>query len=307
MSQAKLPDRDIIIVDDDPGLLELLSMRLQASGYAVRTAASGQEAITLIASRIPALVISDLKMDGMDGMELLSEVQKRWPSLPVIILTAHGSIPDAVAATQKGAFAFLTKPVDKDALLSTLRKVSDGGSIIKPDESWSHRIVTRSPKMYQLLEQARLVAQSDVNVLINGESGTGKELLAEAIHCVSVRNNKPFIPVNCGAIPADLMESELFGHKKGAFTGAARDHTGLFAAADGGTLFLDEIGDMPSHLQVKLLRVLQERKIRPIGSTEQVPIDVRIVSATHRDLIAAAQQGAFREDLFYRLNVVNLV
>ncbi|EGA7252227.1 two-component system response regulator GlrR, partial [Shigella flexneri] len=251
------------------------------------------------------LVISDLRMDEMDGMQLFAEIQKVQPGMPVIILTAHGSIPDAVAATQQGVFSFLTKPVDKDALYQAIDDALEQ-SAPATDERWREAIVTRSPLMLRLLEQARLVAQSDVSVLINGQSGTGKEIFAQAIHNASPRNSKPFIAINCGALPEQLLESELFGHARGAFTGAVSNREGLFQAAEGGTLFLDEIGDMPAPLQVKLLRVLQERKVRPLGSNRDIDINVRIISATHRDLSKAMARGEFREDLYYRLNVVSL-
>ncbi|MFR0255536.1 two-component system response regulator GlrR, partial [Escherichia coli] len=245
------------------------------------------------------------RMDEMDGMQLFAEIQKVQPGMPVIILTAHGSIPDAVAATQQGVFSFLTKPVDKDALYQAIDDALEQ-SAPATDERWREAIVTRSPLMLRLLEQARLVAQSDVSVLINGQSGTGKEIFAQAIHNASPRNSKPFIAINCGALPEQLLESELFGHARGAFTGAVSNREGLFQAAEGGTLFLDEIGDMPAPLQVKLLRVLQERKVRPLGSNRDIDIDVRIISATHRDLPKAMARGEFREDLYYRLNVVSL-
>ncbi|STV21180.1 sensory histidine kinase YfhA [Klebsiella pneumoniae] len=234
-----------------------------------------------------------------------SEIQKGHPGMPVIILTAHGSIPDAVAATQQGVFSFLTKPVDKDALYKAIDEALEQRSPAT-DEAWRQAIVTRSPLMLRLLEQAGMVAQSDVSVLINGQSGTGKEIVAQAIHNASPRHDKPFVAINCGALPEQLLESELFGHARGAFTGAVSNREGLFQAAEGGTLFLDEIGDMPVALQVKLLRVLQERKVRPLGSNRDIEINVRIISATHRDLPKAMARGEFREDLFYRLNVVNL-
>ncbi|AWH89532.1 two-component system response regulator GlrR [Limnobaculum parvum] len=296
---------NLLLVDDDPSLLKLLGMRLTSEGFNVTTAESGQEALRRLGREQIDLVISDLRMDEMDGMALFNEVQKHQPGMPVIILTAHGSIPDAVAATQQGVFSFLTKPVDRDALY----KAIDDALVMKVpagDESWRENIVTRSPLMLRLLEQAKMVAQSDVSVLINGLSGTGKEVLAKAIHSTSPRGNKPFIAINCGALPEQLLESELFGHAKGAFTGAVSSRDGLFQAATGGTLFLDEIGDMPLPLQVKLLRVLQERKVRPLGSNRDLDIDVRIISATHRDLPKAMAKGEFREDLYYRLNVVTL-
>lgn len=295
----------LLLVDDDPGLLKLLGMRLISEGYSVVTAESGPEALRVLGREKVDLVISDLRMDEMDGLQLFSEIQKGHPGMPVIILTAHGSIPDAVAATQQGVFSFLTKPVDKDALYKAIDEALEQRSPAT-DEAWRQAIVTRSPLMLRLLEQAGMVAQSDVSVLINGQSGTGKEIVAQAIHNTSPRHDKPFVAINCGALPEQLLESELFGHARGAFTGAVSNREGLFQAAEGGTLFLDEIGDMPVALQVKLLRVLQERKVRPLGSNRDIEINVRIISATHRDLPKAMARGEFREDLFYRLNVVNL-
>ncbi|CAM4152533.1 two-component system response regulator GlrR [Klebsiella africana] len=295
----------LLLVDDDPGLLKLLGMRLVSEGYSVVTAESGPEALRVLGREKVDLVISDLRMDEMDGLQLFSEIQKGQPGMPVIILTAHGSIPDAVAATQQGVFSFLTKPVDKDALYKAIDEALEQRSPAT-DEAWRQAIVTRSPLMLRLLEQAGMVAQSDVSVLINGQSGTGKEIVAQAIHNASLRHDKPFVAINCGALPEQLLESELFGHARGAFTGAVSNREGLFQAAEGGTLFLDEIGDMPVSLQVKLLRVLQERKVRPLGSNRDIEINVRIISATHRDLPKAMARGEFREDLFYRLNVVNL-
>ena len=295
----------LLLVDDDPGLLKLLGMRLVSEGYSVVTAESGQEGLKVLSREKIDLVISDLRMDEMDGLQLFTEIQKQQPGMPVIILTAHGSIPDAVAATQQGVFSFLTKPVDKDALYkaidSALEHAAPSG-----DDGWRESIVTRSPVMLRLLEQARMVAQSDVSVLINGQSGTGKEILAQAIHNASPRSKNAFIAINCGALPEQLLESELFGHARGAFTGAVSSREGLFQAAEGGTLFLDDIGDMPAPLQVKLLRVLQERKVRPLGSNRDIDINVRIISATHRDLPKVMARNEFREDLYYRLNVVNL-
>ncbi|MGE4802030.1 two-component system response regulator GlrR [Yersinia hibernica] len=296
---------NLLLVDDDPSLLKLLGMRLTSEGFNVTTAESGQEALRLLMREKIDLVISDLRMDEMDGMALFAEIQKHQPGMPVIILTAHGSIPDAVAATQQGVFSFLTKPVDRDALYKAIDAALEL-SIPAGDDSWREDIVTRSPVMLRLLEQAKMVAQSDVSVLINGQSGTGKEVLAQAIHAASPRAKKAFIAINCGALPEQLLESELFGHAKGAFTGAVSSREGLFQAAEGGTLFLDEIGDMPLSLQVKLLRVLQERKVRPLGSNRDLSIDVRVISATHRDLPKAMAKNEFREDLYYRLNVVNL-
>jgi two-component system response regulator GlrR len=259
----------------------------------------------------PHAVITDLRMGGMNGMVLADCIHRKNPALPVIILTAHGSIPDAVKATINGVFAFLTKPFNSRELLAHLEKalrISGTHHDLEkePAEIWCEEFITRSPLMDDLLSEARLVAESDASICLRGGSGTGKELLAKAIHKASPRSERPFVAVNCAAIPELLLESELFGHAKGAFTGATRDYPGLFQAAHGGTLFLDEIGDMPLALQVKLLRVLQEQQVRPVGSTSTVMVDVRIISATHKDLDAEVRDNNFREDLYYRLNVVIL-
>lgn len=303
MTQHK-PAR-LLLVDDDPGLLKLLGLRLTSEGYSVETAASGLEGLRVLGREQIDLVISDLRMDEMDGMQLFSEIQKVQPGLPVIILTAHGSIPDAVAATQQGVFSFLTKPVDKDALYQAIDDaLSHKG--VSGDDEWQNTIVTRSPIMLRLLEQARMVAQSDVSVLIQGQSGTGKEVLAQAIHNASPRAKKAFIAINCGALPEQLLESELFGHARGAFTGAVSSREGLFQAAEGGTLFLDEIGDMPMDVQTRLLRVLADGQFYRVGGYAPVKVDVRIIAATHQNLEQRVQEGKFREDLFHRLNVIRV-
>jgi two-component system, NtrC family, response regulator GlrR len=296
----------ILVVDDDPGLLRLLTIRLRAENYDVEAVESAAAALNAAGRFRPDLVITDLRMDQMDGMGLLKELQSRWPGLRVIILTAHGTIPDAVHATQSGAFGFLTKPIDKQELLDQVEKALRISGIRQSDEDWRAEIITRSALMEEKLAQAHMVAGTDARVLITGESGTGKELLARAIHKASVRREHPFVAINCSAMTEDLLESELFGHEKGAFTGAIRTHKGLFHSADGGTLLLDEIGDMPMRLQVKLLRVLQENQIRPVGSTDAIPVNVRVISATHRDLTQLMVSGQFREDLYYRLNVVHI-
>lgn len=295
----------LLLVDDDPSLLRLMTLRLEGEGYQVASADCAETALVLLAKQPFDVVLSDLRMPGLDGMALFDEIAKRRPGLPVVLMTAHGSIPEAVAATQRGVFGFLTKPLNNVELRDILQKAVHQSHVPSADE-WRQAIVTRSKTMEQLLEQAYRVAQRDVSVLITGASGTGKELLANAIHLASPRARRPFIAINCGALPEHLLESELFGHAKGAFTGAVTEHAGLFREADGGTLFLDEIGDMPLPLQVKLLRALQERQIRPVGSAKSIPIDVRVISATHRDLKQAMQEQSFREDLYYRLNVVNL-
>lgn len=296
----------ILLVDDDPGLLRLLSIRLRAEDYEVEAVESAHKALAVLHRFRPDLVVTDLKMDKMDGIGLLNELQIKSPGLRVVIITAHGTIPDAVTATQSGAFGFLTKPIDKDELMETVERAMKVSGSADIDDDWAAEIITRNQKLKEILAQSKMVAATDARVLITGQSGTGKELLARAIHRASPRQDKPFVAINCSAMAENLLESELFGHMKGAFTGATRNHEGLFQAAEGGTLLLDEIGDMPMRLQVKLLRVLQEHQVRPVGSTDAIQVDVRVISATHRDLPAMMRDGGFREDLYYRLNVVNI-
>ncbi|WP_409030543.1 sigma 54-interacting transcriptional regulator [Janthinobacterium sp. CG_23.3] len=300
----------ILLVDDDPDLLRLLTIRLNAGNYRVTAVASAEAALARLAVELPNLVITDVRLPGRDGLALFDEIRRQHAALPVILLTAHGTIPDAVEATARGAFAYLTKPFDGKLLLDKVAyAVNLNPNLAAPaasDDNWRAGLISRSAQMAELLAEAKLVAASDASILIRGASGTGKELLARALHNASHRAKAPFIAVNCGAIPEQLLESELFGHVKGAFTGAVANRDGLFQAADGGTLFLDEIGDMPLPLQVKLLRVLQERAVRQVGANEVKPVDVRLLSATHRDLDVAMREGQFREDLYYRLNVVTL-
>jgi two-component system response regulator GlrR len=316
MNNAPKPDSrssstHVLVIDDDLDLLRLLSMRLHAWGYRVSTATSAEEGLARIAVEPPQLVLSDIRLPGKDGLALFDEIRTTRPTLPVILLTAHGTIPDAVQAMSRGVFGYLTKPFDSKVLLEKIKQAvqlspADAGHPTGNGEAWREGIVFRSTRMAELMDEARVVAASDASVLIRGESGTGKEVLARAIHRASPRAKAPFVAINCGAIPEQLLESELFGHVRGAFTGAANPHVGLFQAADGGTLFLDEIGDMPLALQVKLLRVLQDRAVRPVGATRAEPVDVRVMSATHRDLEAAMAEGLFREDLYYRLDVVTM-
>ena len=306
-----MPDKArILLVDDDPSLLKVLAIRLQRQGYDVRTAESGKKALAALPGFKPHVVITDMRMDGMDGLALFDAIRAREPTLPVIVLTAHGTIPDAVDATQRGVFAYLTKPFERGQLVEiverALRMFGESSEEPFEDAEWCKEIITRSSAMKTLLREAWMVAQSDASVLIRGESGTGKELLARAIHKASRRKDKPLVAVNCTAIPEQLFEAELFGHEKGAFTGAAQAREGLIAAADGGTLFLDEIGDMPLPFQAKLLRALQEKEVRAVGSTHSRPVDVRVISATHQNLETAVAEKTFREDLYYRLNVVTL-
>lgn len=307
MNGSKEP---VLLVDDDPDLLRLLTLRLSSAGYSVATATNGQEALARLAVTRPRVVITDLRMDGMDGMSLFDAIKRQQPTLPTIILTAHGTIPDAISAINRGVFSFLTKPFDGKELLAHVAKAVDVASAATPapqaDDEWRADIVTQSAVMEDLLNQAKLVAQSDSSILIQGASGTGKEVLARAIHRASTRREQPFVAINCGAIPESLLESELFGSQRGSFTGATQNREGLIQAAHGGTLFLDEIGDMPVSLQAKLLRVLQDKQVRPLGSTKSLPVDTRIISATHQDLDAAIKANTFRDDLYYRLNVVSL-
>lgn len=301
----------LLVVDDDADMLRLLTMRLTAAGYRVTAVGSAEAAMTQLDIERPQLVLSDVRLPGKDGLALFDDIRSQHPSLPVILLTAHGTIPDAVEATERGVFTYLTKPFDGKSLEG---KIAQALALSSPAPrlpagqapAWQSGFISRSSRMAEVLAEARMVAQSDASVLLRGESGTGKELLAQAIHKASPRAAHPFIAVNCGAIPEALLESELFGHVKGAFTDASANHKGLFQTAEGGTLLLDEIGDMPLALQVKLLRVLQERMVRPLGSSQSIPVNVRILSATHRDLDAAMAEGQFRTDLYYRLNVVTL-
>ena len=300
----------ILLVDDEADLLRLWKLRLESKDYEVAIAESGEEALAIFATFKPDVVLTDLRMPGIDGLALFEAIRKLNKAVPVIIITAHGSIPEAIEATRQGVFSFLTKPIEGSALLLEVEKAVEmtGGALGNTEdrEEWRQDIVYRSAIMEELLSRAKLVAETDSTVLIRGESGTGKELLAIAIHKASAYKKGPFIPVNCSAIPETLLESELFGHVKGSFTGALKSYAGLFQSAHNGTLFLDEIGDMPLHIQVKLLRVLQDRHIRPVGSSRPIPVNVRIISATHRNLEQAILENTFREDLFYRLNVVSI-
>ena len=299
----------LLLVDDDASLLKLLSIRLRHLGLDVETVESAAEALAKLPVFNPQLVITDLRMDEMNGLALYEQIQQSYPTLPVIIMTAHGTIREAVEATSLGVFGFITKPINHVELNEKIVKALNlhaGRLTNLSQEKWRKNIIGQSNVMESLLKDLYHVAQSEISVYIQGESGTGKELIAQGLHEASPRRNKPFIAVNCSAIPEELLESELFGHKKGAFSGAIENRKGLFELADGGVLFLDEIGDMSSAFQVKLLRALQEGEIRAVGDNVTKPIDVRVVSASHRDLKQMVEEKTFRLDLYYRLNIVTL-
>jgi two-component system response regulator GlrR len=305
----------ILIIDDDPNILEVLQARLEAASYAVTPAATADEALARAEEEPFNLVITDMKLASDSGLELMEKLLLRYPDLPVIILTAFGTIDGAVTAIKKGAYSYLTKPFDPKELLLKVKngmekqrltfQVKNLKSMIEEKYSFSN-IIGRSEKMTRVFEQIAQIARTDFTARIYGESGTGKELVAKAIHCHSARQNAPFIAVSCAAMPETLLESELFGHEKGAFTDARQSRRGLFALADGGTIFLDEIGETPPSVQVKLLRVLQEREFKPVGSERIQKVDVRVLAATNKDLKAEVEKGRFREDLFYRIQVIPL-
>jgi two-component system response regulator GlrR len=296
----------VLLVDDDPVILTMLSAWLEEVGYEVNTSESGLQAVSQLLTFKPHLVITDLRMEGMDGMTLLKEIQRHNSVLPVIMLSGSAQIPDAIRAAHQGVFEFLTKPVDPDNLFRCVQTALNHVGTAATDTEFAPEIIHQSNLMATLLKQAQRVAKTRSSVCIRGATGTGKELLACAIHRASPRREEIFLAINCGALSEQLLESELFGHEKGAFTGAVRKNMGLFQTANGGSLFLDEVGDMPASLQVKLLRVLQEGKVRPVGATDSVDVDVRIISATHQNLEVAVKRGEFREDLYYRLNVIPL-
>ena len=306
----------ILIVDDERSLREFLEILLRKDGYDVTIAGGGAEAIAALESGAEFdLVLTDLMMPHVNGMAVLEAVKERSPDTQVLMMTAYATADTAIEAMKKGAFDYLQKPFKVDEIQVVIHKALAQRRLVEENRQLRaqvhkqysfHNIVGRSSRMQQVFELVRRVADTRTSVLITGESGTGKELIARAIHHSSRRQDHPMITVNCGAIPENLMESEFFGHMRGAFTGAHANKTGMFAAADQGTIFLDEIGELPMHLQVKLLRVLQERRIRAVGATQEVPVDVRIIAATNQDLEVAIKEGRFREDLYYRLNVIRL-
>ncbi|MFM1895065.1 MAG: hypothetical protein RLZZ385_139 [Pseudomonadota bacterium] len=304
----------VLIVDDEPDIRELLEVTLGRMSLDTSSAADLQSARDLLESQDFNLCLTDMRLPDGDGLELVQYIQQHHSDVPVAVITAHGSTETAIKALKYGAFDFVSKPVDLQKLrdlISAALKLSEitprtVAPAVKTDHRSATRIIGESASINQLKEQIGKLARSQAPVYISGESGSGKELAARAIHEQSARRQGPFIAVNCGAIPEELMESELFGHLKGAFTGADQDKIGLFQAAHGGTLFLDEVADLPLHTQVKLLRVIQEKALRPVGSQSEVPVDVRILSATHRNLATEVENGRFRQDLYYRINVIEL-
>ncbi len=296
-----------LIVDDEPDIRELLELTLMRMDIDTRTAADLTEARTLLGKHSFDLCLTDMRLPDGNGIELVEHVQEHYPHIPIAVITAHGNMESAIHALKAGAFDFVSKPVDLKMLRNLvgtalkLAKPQSGGTVTS-----SRTLIGNSKAIERLRATTAKLARSQAPVYISGESGTGKELVARMIHESGPRADKPFVPVNCGAIPADLMESEFFGHKRGSFTGAVADKEGLFQTANGGTLFLDEVAELPLHMQVKLLRSIQEKAIRPVGAQKEIPIDVRILSATHKDLAALVAEGSFRQDLYYRINVIEM-
>ncbi|MBM4350235.1 MAG: sigma-54-dependent Fis family transcriptional regulator [Deltaproteobacteria bacterium] len=306
----------ILIAEDEKAQRELLEGFLKKEGFSVEAASNGRQAIEKIEREFFDIAFLDYKMPELDGLQTLQEIRKRFPDLPVVMMTAYGTVETAVASMKEGALDYLTKPIDLDELLLIIRKVLERSTLIRENRDLKARLQERytfrniiygSPKMEEVMGLIGRVAPSQATVLIRGESGTGKELIANAIHYASARSEKPFVKVSCSAIPETLLESELFGHEKGAFTGAIQKRIGRFEEADGGTLFLDEIGELPPSTQVKLLRILQEKEFQRLGSNLNLKTDVRIITATHRNLEEAMKKGLFREDLYYRLNVISIL
>ncbi|MBT7260632.1 MAG: sigma-54-dependent Fis family transcriptional regulator [Desulfobacula sp.] len=305
----------ILLIDDDPSLRRVTEYNLTAKGFNVVTAASGEQGLERFETNTPDLVVTDVKLGDMNGLDILAKIKKNAPDIPVIVMTAFGSIEMAVQAMNKGAFNFITKPFDRDTLILSCKKALELKRLRSKTKLMSSEInrltgtegmVTASSVMKELLEKTSRAANSEATVLITGESGTGKEVLARLIHQNSPRSNGPMVAVNCAAIPAGLLESELFGHVQGSFTGAIKDRKGHFQTASGGTLFLDEIGELATDTQVKLLRAIQEKEVQPVGSEKVKAVDIRIVAATNLDLQKRIAQGNFREDLYYRLSVIPL-
>ncbi len=292
-----------LIVDDEPDIRELLSITLGRMDVDCEAAADIGQAESLLREQTFDLCLTDMRLPDGNGLDLVAHIARRYPRMPVAVITAHGNMEAAISALKSGAFDFVTKPVD----LTDLRKlVSQALSLRGTPGPSEHALIGESAAMDSLRATVHKLARSQAPVYISGESGTGKELVARLIHEQGARAANPFVPVNCGAIPGELMESELFGHKKGSFTGAVADKPGLFQSADGGTLFLDEVAELPLHMQVKLLRAIQEKRVRPVGAEEEVAVDCRILSATHKNLAALVEAGDFRQDLYYRINVIEI-
>ncbi len=311
-----MPGERILVVDDEERMLQLLDKLLTGEGYEVRTASSAGEALRILGETDYNLVISDVRMPGMDGMSLLRSLGEQGSAAAVIMMTAYASVTAAVEAIQAGAFDYLTKPFKIDEMLLAVRQSLETHHLRREVKSLREEvharygldnIIGKSKAITQFFDMVKRIAKTQSTILIEGKSGTGKELVAKALHFHSKRNEMPFVAVNCSAIPETLVESELFGHTKGSFTGAVSNHKGLFEEADGGTLFLDEVGEVPTSIQVKMLRALQEREIRRIGGRENISIDVRVIAATNRNLEKMVKEGTFREDLFYRLNVIPML
>ena len=305
----------LLVVDDETSLCEYLEIMLSEDGYSVDTAANGEDALEKLKQYAYDLVLSDMRMPGVSGMDLLNQVKLLNTETLVILMTAYSTTPQAVEAMKQGAYDYVVKPFDNEEMRLTIKKALEFSSLRNEnrqlrsalDQHNSYdRLVGKSEAMRQLYKMIEKVAPTSASILVTGESGTGKELVARAIHQNSLRSEQPFVALNCGAVPENLLENELFGHEKGAFTGADAHKEGLFDQADGGTLFLDEIAELPLHMQVKLLRVLQEKKVRPVGANTEHGVDVRVIAATNRDIEALMQEGMFRQDLFYRLNVVHM-
>lgn len=306
----------LVIVDDDAGLLGAIEQWLTLSGFVARAASSVESALALMEHEPPEAVLTDLRMPGRDGLDLLAQVLARWPEVPVVLLTGHGDVPQAVEALKGGAFDFLVKPHDPDRLAATLRNactqcrmqraLNEAGRAKPGEDGVAQRLVGRSEAMRRLQDSVRTLLSAPLDVLLWGETGTGKEVVARTLHECGPRAEKPFVAINCAAIPATMIESELFGHEAGAFAGAAQERIGKFELASGGTLFLDEIESMPPEAQAKLLRVLQERALERVGGNTRVPLDLRVISAAKVDLKALARTGAFRDDLYYRIAGVEL-
>jgi DNA-binding NtrC family response regulator len=307
----------VLIIDDETAILDTLRILLKREGFEVVTAASGNQGLTALSEARPDFVLSDIRMPGVSGIEILNAARKMDPTLPVILMTAQASLHSAIQAVNQGAFHYIQKPFSNDELLVICRRAVESRElkrenqalkreIRRRDANDANRPIGKSRGFIELVKLAETVAPTDSTLLISGESGTGKEVVARYVHALSDRSTGPFVSINCGALPENLLESELFGHIKGSFTGAVRDKEGLFVAARAGTFFLDEVGEMSAATQVKLLRALQEREVVPVGATEPISIDVRIIAATNRDLEEEIRRGTFRSDLYYRLNVITL-